>query len=63
MRVLTIKYFCNLDIYCIVEIFLILHNANIIPKDQEKIVFYINNYINWDQLNQLYAFNYLKKGV
>ena len=25
-----------------------------VPRDQNKFVFYINNYIDWDQFNQLY---------
>lgn len=33
------------------------------PKDQEKTIFYINNYINQDQFNQLYNFNWLNKNI
>ena len=28
-----------------------------IPKNQDKIIFYINNYINYNQLNLLYDLN------
>ena len=51
---LTAKNPCNLGAYCIVEISSILRKTHIILRDQEKIVFYINNYIYWDQFNQLY---------
>ncbi len=57
------EYSRNLGAYCIIEIFSILRNAHIVSKDQEKIVFYVNNYIDWDQFNQLYAPDLLEKGV
>ena len=38
----------NLGAHCIIEVFLVLHSAHVIPRDQDKLVFYINNYINWD---------------
>ena len=47
MYALTAKHLRNLDAYCIVKIFSILHNAHVILRDQ-KIVFYVNNYIDWD---------------
>ena len=25
-----------------------------VPRDQDKFVFYVNNHINWDQFNKLY---------
>ena len=34
-----------------------------LPKDQDKFVFYVNNYIDWDQFNQLYDLNWMKKGI
>ena len=40
------KYPRNLGGHHIVEIFSILYSVYVISKDQEKIVFYINNYIN-----------------
>ena len=32
-------------------------------RDQDKFVFYVNNYINWDQVNQLYNPNLMEKGI
>ena len=32
-------------------------------RDQEKFVFYINNYIVWDQFIQLYNLDQMKKGI
>ncbi len=34
-----------------------------VPKDQDKVVFYINNYIDWDQFNQLYDPDWMEKGI
>ena len=39
---------CNLSTYQIIEILLVLCSANGIPRDQDKFVFYVNNYIDWD---------------
>ncbi len=55
MRTSTAKYLHNLGAHCIIEISSILYSAHVVPKDQEKIMFYINNSIDWDQFNQLYA--------
>ncbi len=41
----------NLDAHQIIEIFSVLRNAPMIPKDQNKVVFYVNNYIDWNQFN------------
>ena len=57
MCTLTAKYPYNFGAYCIIQISLILHSTYIVFRDQEKIVFYVNNYIDWDQFNQLYASN------
>lgn len=54
---------CNLDAHRIVKISLILRSAYVVPRDQERIVFYVNNYVNWDQFNQLYDPDWLEKGV
>lgn len=56
MRILTIKNSYNLDAYYIIELLLVVRNVHIIIKDQDKFLFYINNYINFDQFNQLYDF-------
>ena len=39
---------CNLGTYRIIKIFSVLHSAHIIPRDQDKVMFYVNNYIDWD---------------
>ena len=51
MRVLIVENPHNLGVYQIIKISLILYSAHVIPKDQDKIVFYVNNYIDWDQFN------------
>lgn len=51
------KYFCNLGAYYIIEITTVLYNTNIVSKDQERNIFYINNYIKYNQFNQLYMLN------
>ncbi len=40
-----------------------MRNIYVALRDQKKIMFYVNNYINWDQFNQLYTSNWLKKDV
>ena len=51
----------NLGVHQVIEIFSVLHNAQVIPRDQARVVFYINNYIDWDQFDQLYGRDWLKK--
>ncbi len=36
----------NLGTYWIIEISLVLHSVYIFPRDQNKVVFYVNNYID-----------------
>ena len=57
------KYLYNFGAHYIVEISSILCSIYVVPKDQEKIVFNVNNYINWNQFNQLYAPDLLEKGI
>ena len=54
---------CNLSAHCIIEVSLVLHSANVVPRDQDKMVFYVNNYIDWDQFNQLYNADWFKKSI
>ncbi len=54
MRALIAENSCNLGAHRIIEISSILCSAHVVPKDQDKVVFYVNNYIDWDQFNQLY---------
>ena len=55
MRALTTKNLHNLGTHWIIEISLVLRSAHVVPRDQDKFVFYVNNYIDWDQFNQLYV--------
>ena len=48
MRTSTAENPRNLVAYWIIEISSVLHSAHIVSKDQDKFVFYVNNYINWD---------------
>ena len=63
MYALIVENPCNLATHQIIGILLVLHNTHVIPRDQDKFVFYVNNYIDWDQFNQLYDPNWMKKGV
>ena len=63
MRASTAENPRNLGAYRIIEISLVLHSAHVVPRDQDKFVFYVNNYIDWDQFNQLYDLNVMEKGV
>ena len=54
MCALITKNLYNLGIYRIIKILLVLCSTHIRSKDQNKFMVYVNNYINWDQFNQLY---------
>ena len=55
------KYLRHLDAHYIIRISSILHSIHVVLKNQEKIIFYINNYIDKDQFTQLYTSDWLKK--
>ena len=55
MRTLSMENARNLDAHRIIEISSVLCSAYVVFNNQEKFVFYINNYIDWDQFNQLYT--------
>lgn len=61
--VLTLKNSDNLNIYQIIEISLVLHNAYIIFKNLDEFIFYVNNYINLDQFNYLYNLDWINKNI
>ena len=61
MHALTIENLYNFGAYQIIEILSVLYNAHMVFRDQDKFVFYVNNYIDWDQLNQLYDLDWMKK--
>ncbi len=48
MYALIIKNLCNLGDYWIVKISLVLCSAYVVSRDQDKFVFYVNNYIDWN---------------
>ena len=51
---LTAENPCKLGTHRIIKISMVLYSTYIIPRNQDKFVFYINNYIDWNQFNQLY---------
>ncbi len=53
----------NLGTYRIIEISSVLGSAHVVPRDQDKVVFYVNNYNDWDQFNQLYDPDWMEKGI
>ncbi len=63
MRALIAENPHNLGAHRIIEISLILRSAHVVPRDQDKGVFYVNNYIDWDQFNQLYDPDWMEKGI
>ena len=46
MHAWTVKNLCNLGTYQMIKISSVLRNTHIVPKDQDKFVFYIDNYID-----------------
>ena len=63
MRTSTAENPRNLGAHRILEISSVLRDAHMLPKDQDKFVFYVNNYIDWDQFNQLYDFDWMEKDI
>ena len=53
----------NFSAHWIIEISLILHSAHVVSRDHDKFVFYVNNYIDWNQFNQLYDPDWIEKGI
>ena len=53
----------NLGAYCIIKVSLVLRSTHVVPRNQDRRVFYINNYIEWDQFNQLYDANLFNKDI
>ena len=51
MLAIIVKNFCNFDTYQIINILLILCNIYEVFINQDKFIFYIYNYINWDKFN------------
>ena len=42
---------------------MVLCSIYMVFRDQNKFVFYINNYIDWDQFNLLYNLDWIKKCI
>ncbi len=63
MRGLITENLCNLGAHWIIEISLVLHSTHMVSKDQDNVVFCVNNYIDWDQFNQLYDPDWMKKRI
>ena len=53
----------NLGAHHIIEVSSVLRSAHVVPRDQDRAVFYVNNYIDWDQFNQLYDTDWFNKGI
>ena len=53
----------NLGAHRIIEVSLVLRSAHVVPRDQDRMVFYVNNYIDWNQFNQLYDANWFNKDI
>ena len=53
----------NLGAHCIIEVSLVLRSAHVVLRDQDMMVFYVKNYIDWDQFNQLYDADWFNKGI
>ena len=53
----------NLGAHRIIEISLVLRSIHVVLRDQDKVVFYVNNYIDKDQFNSLYDPDWIKKGI
>ena len=63
IRALTAENLCKLGAHRIIEISLILRIAHVVLRDQDKFVFYGNNYIDWNFFNQLYDPNQIIKSI
>lgn len=48
----------------VIEISSVLRrSAHVVPRDQDRVMFYFNSYIDWDQFNQLYDPDWHNKGI
>lgn len=63
MRISITKNCHNLSVYQIIEILLVFYNTYINPKNQNKFIFDLNNYINQNQFNQLFDLDQINKGI
>ncbi len=63
MRVSIAENPYNLGAHWIIERSSILCSAYVVPRNQDKVVFYINNCVDWDQFNQLYDPDWMEKSI
>lgn len=63
MRFLIADNPFNLGAHWMIEISSVLQSAHMVPRNQDKVVFYINKYINWNQFNQLYDLDQIEKKI
>ena len=63
MRALTAEDPRNFGTHRIIKISSILCSTHMVLRNQDKFVFYVNNYIDLDQFNQLYGFDWMENGV
>lgn len=59
----SIENFHNLGADQIIQISLVLYSAYILPKYQDKVLFYIDNNINLNQFNKLYDPDMTEKSI
>ncbi len=45
MHTSTTENLCNINVHHMIEISLVLQSAHLIPNGQDRVVFYVNNYI------------------
>ena len=51
MHISTIENPHNFGTYWMIEISLVLCSVHMVPRDQNKFMFYVNNYINYNHFN------------
>lgn len=59
----TAKNLYSLSAHSIIKISLVLYSAYMVLKNQNKFIFYANNYIDCDWFNQLYDPDWMKKDI
>ena len=53
----------NLGVHCIIEVSLVFRGIHVVCRDQDRMVFYVINYIDWDQFNQLCDADWFNKNI
>lgn len=57
INTLIIQNSCNFGAYLSIEIFMVFCITHIIFRNKNKVMFYVNNFINQNQFNKLYYFD------